>query len=76
MEPLDMLRAAETVVARYEIEFDRKCGVAREKFLDKLVASARQDRCILETVENRRLHMPESIEADLPIPFAFFDPLP
>jgi hypothetical protein len=76
MKPVDMFRSTETVVAGDEIEFNRKCGIAREKFLDKLLASARQNDRILEIMENRRLHMPESIEAGLPIRFAFFDPFP
>jgi len=67
MKPFDMLWAAETVVTGDQVEFNRIGGIAGEELLDELTAPARQNHCILETVEDRRLHQPESVEAGLPI---------
>ena len=69
-------RAAETVVTGDQVKFNRIGGISREELLDELTAPARQNHCILETVEDRRLHQPESVEAGLPIGLAFLNPFP
>ena len=75
-KPFNLFMTAQSMIARNQMKFDRERGVAREQLLNELTAPSRQNHRILETVEDRCFHRPESIEAGLPIAVAFLDPFP
>ena len=73
---VQMLGATESMVARNEMEFDRKRRSKESQLLDELAAALRQNHAVLLAVENGRTDQTKPVETRLPIGLALFDPLP
>ena len=75
-EIVQMFGTAQSMVTRNQMEFDWETRGRARAVARRTHCSRSENHCILETVEDRRVHRPESIEACLPIGFAFLDPFP
>ena len=60
----------------FGVSWDSTQALARKKLLGELTAHAWQYHGILQTMEDRRVHWSELIEAAFPIGIALFDPFP
>ena len=72
---VQMLRATQSMVARNQMEFDRKRRNKGSQLLDELTAALRQNHAVLQAVENGRADRPEPVETRVPMGLALFNPL-
>ena len=71
-----MLGITQSMVARNQMEFNRKRRSKGSQLFDELAAALRQNHAILLAMKNGRTDWTKPIETCFPIGFALFNPLP